>query len=172
MTSVEDYDFSSGDAGASHVVNSEAGQIRVGGFIVIKDHPCKVSSVSTSKTGKHGHAKCNFVAIDIFTNKKYEDIIPATHNAHVPVVTRKDYLLVDIQDGFVTIMDMETDDLRSDVQLPQYPENYARELQQAFDQAQADNKQLQVSLQTAMGIEQIMSHKEVVENEKKDDKKK
>lgn len=29
--SVEDYDFSTGDAGASHVYNMEAGQIRVGG---------------------------------------------------------------------------------------------------------------------------------------------
>lgn len=31
MGDVEDYDFSSGDAGASHVYNMEAGQIRVGG---------------------------------------------------------------------------------------------------------------------------------------------
>ena len=29
--SVDDYDFSSGDAGASLTFNSEAGQIRVGG---------------------------------------------------------------------------------------------------------------------------------------------
>ena len=52
-------------------------------YMCIKDKPCKVSAVSTSKTGKHGHAKCNFTAIDIFTNKKYEDIIPATHTAHI-----------------------------------------------------------------------------------------
>ena len=30
--SVEDYDFSTGDAGASLTFNSEAGQIRVGGY--------------------------------------------------------------------------------------------------------------------------------------------
>ena len=29
--SVNDYDFTTGDAGASHVFNSEAGQVRVGG---------------------------------------------------------------------------------------------------------------------------------------------
>ena len=28
---IEDYDFSTGDAGASHIYNMEAGQIRVGG---------------------------------------------------------------------------------------------------------------------------------------------
>lgn len=42
---------------------------RVCSHICIKGHPCKVTDVSTSKTGKHGHAKCNFTAIDIFTGK-------------------------------------------------------------------------------------------------------
>lgn len=32
MASVDDYDFSKGDAGAELMVNSEAGQIRVGGY--------------------------------------------------------------------------------------------------------------------------------------------
>lgn len=31
MAEIEDYDFSTGDAGASHVYPMEAGQIRVGG---------------------------------------------------------------------------------------------------------------------------------------------
>ena len=30
----------------------------------------QVMDVSTSKTGKHGHAKCAFVGVDIFTSKK------------------------------------------------------------------------------------------------------
>jgi hypothetical protein len=35
----------------------------------------QVVDVSTSKTGKHGHAKCHFVALDIFTSRKMEELV-------------------------------------------------------------------------------------------------
>ena len=42
--------------------DTEACQIPEGGYITINGRPGKVSAVSTSKTGKHGHAKCKFTA--------------------------------------------------------------------------------------------------------------
>ena len=45
----------------------------------------QVMSISTSKTGKHGHAKASFVAMDIFTGRRYEDSQPTSHNVAVPV---------------------------------------------------------------------------------------
>ena len=82
-----------------------AGQIRKGMYMVIKGRPCEVTDISTSKTGKHGHAKCHFVAIDIFTGKKMEDLVPAGHTTSVPFVKKEEYQCIDVDDDdFTTLL--------------------------------------------------------------------
>lgn len=39
--------------------------LRKGGHVVIKGRPCKIIDMSTSKTGKHGHAKVHLIATDV-----------------------------------------------------------------------------------------------------------
>eukprot|EP00736_Rhodelphis_marinus_P007257 Rmarinus@m.29871 len=146
--------FESGDAGASLTYPSEAGQIRKNGYMVIKGRPCKVVDVSTSKTGKHGHAKCNFVAIDIFTNKKLEDMVPSTHNVDIPHVKRVELSLVDISDeGFCSLM-LDNGDMKDDLKLPD--DDCGKSIQAGFD----EGKNLVVTVLSAMGEEKIVALKE------------
>ncbi|GAQ81391.1 eukaryotic translation initiation factor eIF-5A [Klebsormidium nitens] len=146
-----------GDAGASLTFPQQAGTIRKGAFIVIKGRPCKVAEVSTSKTGKHGHAKCNFVGIDIFNGRKLEDIVPSSHNSEVPHVKRTDYQLMDITDDGYTGLLTDSGDMRDDLKLPTHDDELAQKLKADF----AAGKELVVTVLSAMGEEQINAIKDI-----------
>jgi len=150
--------FERADAGASHTVPQQAGTIRKGGFILIKSRPCKVIDVSTSKTGKHGHAKCNFVAIDLFTGKKMEDMCPSSHNCEVPNITRNEYQLLNIgDDNFVSLMDANGN-TKDDLALPSSTDELDKlstDIRLAFE----EGRDIMLTILSAMGEEQIQSMK-------------
>merc|ERR1712025_665990 len=100
----DDEEFQQADKGAQTFPQS-AGDIRKGSHMLIKDKPCKVVEVSTSKTGKHGHAKASIVGTDIFTGKKYETSEPTSHNISCPNVAKTEYSLIAIEGEYTTIMD-------------------------------------------------------------------
>lgn len=158
--SEDNHEFSTGDAGASETFPQQCSALRKNGFVVIKDRPCKIVEMSTSKTGKHGHAKVHMVGIDIFTGKKYEDICPSTHNMMVPNVTRKEFALMDISDdGFVSLLDEDKNETRDDIKLP--AGELGEEIKKKFD----DEEAIKVTVLKSMGEEAILSYK--VENDSK-----
>lgn len=149
----EEHTFETADAGSSATYPMQCSALRKNGFVVIKSRPCKIVDMSTSKTGKHGHAKVHLVTLDIFTGKKLEDLSPSTHNMEVPVVKRNEYQLLDIDDGFLSLMNMDGD-TKDDVKAPEG--ELGDSLQTAFD----EGKDLMVTIISAMGEEAAISFKE------------
>ncbi|KAI0651256.1 eukaryotic translation initiation factor 5A [Trametes meyenii] len=145
--------FEQASAGASLTFPMQCSALRKNGHVVIKGRPCKIVEMSTSKTGKHGHAKVHLVAIDIFTGRKLEDISPSTHNVDVPNVFRNEYQLVNIDDGFLNLMTQDGT-AKDDVRVPEG--DIGKQIQAEFD----EGKDLLVTIVSAMGEEQAISYKE------------
>ncbi|KAJ6036458.1 eukaryotic translation initiation factor 5A-2 [Penicillium herquei] len=150
-----DVTFESADAGASATYPMQCSALRKNGHVVIKGRPCKIVDMSTSKTGKHGHAKVHMVAIDIFTGKKLEDLSPSTHNMDVPHVSRKEYQLLDITDDDFLSLLKDDGDTKDDVKVPEG--EVGERINRMFKD---ENKDVNVIIQTAMGEEAAVEAKE------------
>ncbi|XP_071727419.1 eukaryotic translation initiation factor 5A-like [Rutidosis leptorrhynchoides] len=155
----EEHQFESmANAVASKTYPQQAGTIRKGGHIVIKNRACKVLDVFTpSWIGRrHSHVKCHFVAVDNCNGKKLEDIVPSSHNCDVSNPLYTDYHLIDIcEDGSVILL-TEKGDIKDDLKLPT---DDAR-LTQIEDGLLMD-KELVVTVMSAMGEEQICAIKDI-----------
>ncbi|KAL4220819.1 Eukaryotic translation initiation factor 5A-1 [Mactra antiquata] len=148
-----DEEFQSADSGASTTFPQQCSALRKNGHVVIKGRPCKIVEMSTSKTGKHGHAKVHLVGIDLFTQKKLEDICPSTHNMNVPHVKRTEYQLLNVdQDGFCQLM-LDNGETREDLKLPD--SELGDDIRKQFD----SDKDLLVTVLKAMDSECIISSK-------------
>jgi len=149
----DDQDFQTGDAGASTTYPQQCSALRKNGYVMLKSRPCKIVEMSTSKTGKHGHAKVHMVGIDIFSGKKYEDICPSTHNMDVPNIKRTEYSVIDVDnEGYASLMD-DSGDTRSDIKVPEG--ELGQEIKAKFDNSDT----VKVTVLKAMGEEAIMSYK-------------
>jgi len=134
----------------------QCSSLRKNGFVVLKNKPCKVVEMSTSKTGKHGHAKVHLVGLDIFTGKKYDDICPSTHNVQVPNVTRKEFEVLDLSDdGFFSMM-TEEGETRQDLKLTENcTPNTPEAVRELIIAAEAAGERVMATVWKAMGEEVV-----------------
>lgn len=133
----------------------KASACRKGAFLMIDNRPCKIIDMSISKTGKHGHAKCKFLAKDIFDNTQRDYIQTSTHNVEIPNVKRTEYQLTDIDDeGYVSILD-DNGDMRSDLKLPE--NDLADNIREFFE----SGEDCLVTVLSACNIEMIVDAKKI-----------
>ena len=100
----------------------------------------------------YGLFQVHMVALDIFTQKKLEDICPSTHNMDVPNVTRKDYQLLDADDGFLSLMD-DGGNTRDDLKIPE------GDIGEEIKSAIADGKDILCTVLSACGEEAVIATK-------------
>ena len=82
--------------------------LKEGRLVMIDNEPCKVVSIATSKSGKHGSAKTRIEAIGLFDGKKRSVVKPADSEVEVPIILKKKAQVVSIQGNVAQLMDLET----------------------------------------------------------------
>jgi len=85
----------------------DVGSIRVGGYVIIDDEPCRIASIAKSKPGKHGSAKARVVAIGVFDDAKRTFVKPVDAQIEVPLIEKKPGQIISLLPNAVQIMNLE-----------------------------------------------------------------
>ncbi len=84
------------------------GSLKKGDTIIIDGIPCKIVDTSTSRPGKHGHAKVNMMAVGMLDGKKRNLVMPGHDKVEVPIVEKKNAQVLSISGDIANVMDSET----------------------------------------------------------------
>ena len=115
-----------------------AGDVKKSNFVMLKNRPCKIAEVKTSKTGKHGHAKANITGVCVLTHQKCNEVHPASASLVAFSLEKLDYLVSDVtsSDGVAKISALDDDN--NEVEFYGQPNNelcQAKALYEAFSAA-------------------------------------
>jgi len=86
---------------------AEMKDLKVGRYVMIDNEPCRVSSVTHSKPGKHGGAKARIDAVGIFDGQKRSLMGPVSQRVEIPIVNKKTAQVLNIIGDRIQLMDME-----------------------------------------------------------------
>ena len=84
------------------------GSLKKGDTAIIDDAPCKITDVTISRPGKHGHAKVNLTAVGILDQKKRNIVLPGHDKIEVPIIRKKNAQVLSISGNKANVMGSET----------------------------------------------------------------
>ena len=116
---MSDNEFDQGDSGALNTELKEAGRMKPGSLIMMKEtFPCKVTAFSTAKPGKHGSAKAMITAKDIFTDKQYDETFGTGDMIPRPIVNKTECTAINVEDDGTVQLLLASGDMKEDLMLP------------------------------------------------------
>ncbi|MFB6307853.1 MAG: translation initiation factor IF-5A [Haloarculaceae archaeon] len=89
---------------------TEVRELDEGSYVMMEETPCKITSYSTAKPGKHGSAKARIDGKGVFDGKKRSLSQPVDAKVWVPIIERKQGQVVSVTGDDAQVMDLETYD--------------------------------------------------------------
>ncbi|HLD00142.1 MAG TPA: translation initiation factor IF-5A [Candidatus Nanoarchaeia archaeon] len=102
------------------------GTLKKGDTIIIDGAPCKITDTSTSRPGKHGHAKVNMMAVGMLDGKKRNLVMPGHDKVEAPIVEKKNAQILSVSGNQANVMDMSTYET-FDLEIPEEMKNEIKE---------------------------------------------
>ncbi|MFP4545976.1 MAG: translation initiation factor IF-5A [Methanomassiliicoccales archaeon] len=87
---------------------SEVRELKENRYVMIDDEPSRITSISTSKPGKHGEAKARIEAVGVFDGQKRSIVKPVTHKVRVPIIDKRKAQVLSFVGSEVQLMDLES----------------------------------------------------------------
>lgn len=86
----------------------EISELSKGNVIKAGGEPCKISKISSSMPGKHGHAKYSIEAIGIFDGKKRLIKESSESKVEIPDLEVKDGQVISLSENSAQVMDLSS----------------------------------------------------------------
>lgn len=125
---------------ATMIENKEAGSLKKGDHVMLKDKPCKITGISHAKPGKHGSAKAIIQGNNLFDGKTVEATYGTGDMVQCPIINRKEYLLLGVDDDMLSLLD-DDGNQKDDVSMP---EKINLEVKQQIEDFLAEDKSVLV----------------------------
>lgn len=87
--------------------NASIKDLKPNGFVLIDNDPCRVTRVTVSSSGKHGHSKVRLDAVGLLDGRNRSIIKTADETIDVPIVEKKKGQVLSIQGNVAQIMNLE-----------------------------------------------------------------
>lgn len=129
--------------------------VKIGQVVIIKDFPCKVSDIKTSKPGKHGSAKARITGYDVLTGKKHDIISTTSSNISIPKIEREILLIMDLKDNQFSVLDSNNQSKTTNICF--YEDKDTELFKKIKDLCK--NKQITITINRCMDKEKLISYK-------------
>lgn len=102
------------------------GTLKNGNYVIIDGVASVVTGTSTSRPGKHGHAKVRLEGVGMLDGKKRIIVMPGHDNIEVPVIDKRNAQVLSITGDQANVMDSESFET-FDLEIPEDLKDQAKE---------------------------------------------
>ena len=90
------------------VKQEDATSVKEGMTVVLEGAACKIVNVSTSRPGKHGHAKVRMEGVGLIDGKKRILVMPGSESVDIPIIEKKTAQVLSVTGNSANVMDAES----------------------------------------------------------------